>query len=137
MSIAQGVVRFIGYLRKRVKDAHVMSAYFTWEGTRVHGSKAIAIEIHPTENSAVWWYSVDAPSGYVFVRMPTVESCAHELVGRLAGESNPDARYWRWVAPERQGVLVSGDQEPPNLKVDFIVVGYQPQALVEHFSTPE
>jgi hypothetical protein len=133
IGIAQGVLQFLGYVRG-VASSAVVSALFTWDGTRIHGDE-IEVERHmDAADPAVWWYSVMDRDGYVFVRIPVVQSCAHELVGTVAGEKNPDHRYWRWVAQERQGVIVGGGSSPPSLKVDFIVVGYKPKALVEHFA---
>ena len=133
IGLAKGVFEFLGYVRG-IASAGIVSAFFTWDGTRTHGDE-IEIERHFDEKDpAVWWYSVKDCDGYVFVRIPVVQSCAHELVGTVAGEKNPDFRYWRWVAQERQGILVSGASVPPTLKVDFIVVGYKPKAIVEHFA---
>jgi len=132
--IALTLVDFFGYVR-RVRGADVVSAYFKWDGTRLEGSDRITVEKHPNaDNDAVWWFAVKDQPGYVFVRMPVIESCAYELVGMIQGEKNPDSQYWRWVAPQRPGVIVGGQEEPPNVKVDFIVVGYRPQALIKHFS---
>lgn len=86
-------------------------------------------------NVAVWWFSVKNVPDYVFVRIPLVESCAHELVGLVPGEKQPDALYWRWIAPVVPGRIYGGGQEPPNLKVDFMVFGYKPKALIKYFST--
>lgn len=133
IGIAQGVLQFLAYVRG-IASAAIVSAFFTWDGTRTHGDE-IEVERHADEkDAAVWWYSVRDRDGYVFVRIPVVQSCAHELVGTLVGENNPDPRYWRWVAQERQGVIVGGGSVPPTLKVDFIVIGYKPKAIVEHFA---
>ena len=83
----------------------------------------------------MWWFSVKDLADYTFVRLPVIESCTHELVGCVGGDKNPDPRYWRWVAQERQGVIVGGQSSPPNVKVDFMVVGYRPKALIKHFTT--
>ena len=83
----------------------------------------------------MWWYEVEELEGYTFIRMPVIESCASELIGQKEGESNPDARFWRWVAPVKQGVIYSGDYVAPNLKVEFIVVGYKPKALIDHLTS--
>lgn len=134
VSIAQGLMQFVGYVRG-IAGSNVISGYFKWDGTRIEGSDKIEVERHPSGNDeAVWWFSVKELSGYVFLRMPLIESCTHELVGLVEGEKNPDARYWRWVAQERQGVIVGGQKQPPNLKVEFVVIGYRPKALIKHFS---
>lgn len=136
VGIAQGLLQFLGYVRG-VAGSGVISAYFQCDGTRLHGSEKIVVEKHPApDGDHVWWFSVKDESAYVFIRMPIIDSCAHELVGLVSGEKNPDSRYWRWVAQERQGVIVGGQHTPPNLKVDFIVVGYRPKALIKHFTTP-
>jgi hypothetical protein len=69
---------------------------------------------------------------YVFVREPVTPSCAHELVGTVVGEAQPDSRFWRWIAPVLPGRIYGGS-DPPNLKVDFLVFGYRPKALLKHF----
>jgi hypothetical protein len=134
VGIAQGLMQFLGYLRG-IAGSNIISAHFNWDGTRNEGSDKIEVEKHPSkEGDGIWWFSVKEQADYVFIRMPVIESCAHELVGLVAGENNPDARYWRWVAQERQGVIVGGQNQPANLKVDFIVIGYRPKALIKHFS---
>ena len=134
-SIAQGLMQLLGYIRG-VAGANVISAYFKWDGTRIEGSEKVMVEKHidRAEGDEVWWYSVTDVPDYVFIRMPTIESCAHELVGLVSGEKNPDAGYWRWVAQRPQGVIAGGKAQP-NLKVDFVVVGYRPKALIKHFSS--
>lgn len=135
LSILQGVIQFAGYVRN-IADTGVISAYFQWDGTRAEGNEKIFVERHPSDSSdAVWWFSVTEVPEYTFIRMPVIESCAHELVGQVSGEENPNARYWRWVAPVKQGTIRDGKYDPPNLKVDFIVVGYRPKALIKHFTS--
>lgn len=45
----------------------------------------------------------------------------------MLGEKQPDSRCWRWIAPVLPGSLYGGD-DPPDLKVDFLVFGYRPRA---------
>jgi hypothetical protein len=119
------------YVRATV-GAEVIAAYFKYDGTRIAGSEKIEIEYHPTESKPqIWWYSVKSIADYVFVREPVNPSCAHELIGQVAGEPVPDSRFWRWVAPVLPGRIYDG--EAPNLKVDFMVFGYRPKALLKHF----
>jgi hypothetical protein len=133
LSIAKSVYQALDFIRG-ITGSRLIAAYFRHDGTRVHGSDKIEIELHRDENrQTVWWYSVKSLEDYVFVRVPVVESCAHELVGQEVGESIPDARYWRWVAPVLPGRLYGGDAV--NLKVDFLVFGYKPHALIKHFSS--
>ena len=135
LSILQAAIQFAGIVRN-IAGAGMISAYFQWDGTRVEGDEAISVERHPSDGSdAVWWFSVKEVPEYTFIRMSVIESCAYELVGCVAGEENPDVRYWRWVAPEKPGIIRDGKYEPPNLKVDFVVVGYQPKALIKHFTS--
>ncbi len=109
--------------------------YFRWDCERIEGDDKISVELHRGNDDAVWWYSVAELAEYTFLRMPVIESCAHELAGLVEGDRNPDARYWRWVAPVQPGVIVGGGVPPPNLKVDFIVVGYRPKALIKAFTS--
>lgn len=119
---------------REISGASVISAYFRHDTTHVMGSKKINVDIHPdSENKAIWWYSVQLIDDYIFIRTPLIESCAHEMVGTEEGKEQPDARYWRWVAPTLPGQIYGG--EAVNLKVDFLVYGYKPKALIKHFST--
>ena len=132
--IAQGALQFLGYVRS-ISSSAIISALFSWDGTKLHGED-IEVEKHPdgSRDPSVWWFFVKDRHDYEFVRIPVVQSCAHELVGLVAGEKNPDHRYWRWVPHAPQGMIIDGQSIRANLKVDFIVVGYKPRALVEHFT---
>ena len=133
VNLAKSGWELLEYLRK-VAGAEVVSAYFRYDGTRIEGSAKIDIELHPLEGDpAIWWYSVKLIEDYVFLREPVTPSCAHEMVGIIAGEKQPDARFWRWIAPVLPGRIYGGGTEPPNLKVDFLVFGYRPRALLKHF----
>lgn len=129
---ARDLWSFLSFLRG-VAGAHVIAAQFKWDGTRVDGSEKIKINKHrEQEFPDRFWYEVEGLDDYTFIRFPVVESCAQELVGMVKGQKNPDARYWRWVAPVPPGAIVSG--EHPNLMVDFVVVGYRPKALLKYFT---
>jgi hypothetical protein len=133
INIAKSAYQALDFIRE-IAGASVISAYFRYDGTRVEGSEKIEIELHPDEkNKAIWWYSVKPVEEYVFIRVPVIESCAHELVGTVAGEPMPDAKFWRWVAPVLPGRIYGGDAS--NLKVDFLVFGYKPKSLIKHFSS--
>jgi hypothetical protein len=133
LSVARGLWQFLGFVRG-VAGSDVISAYFSWDGTRLEGSEMIVVEKHQDANDpASWWFSVRDELDYVYVRYPVVESCAHELVGQEPGQPNPDARFWRWVAPVPPGAIAGPRRL--NLAVNFIVVGYRPKALVRHFSS--
>lgn len=133
LNLAKGLYQALDYIRG-VKNTDVIAAYFRSDGTRIEGSAKIEIEVHKDEKApSQWWYSVKPVEDYVFVREPTVESCAHELVGQVAGETSPDARYWRWIAPVLPGRIYGG--EAVNLQADFLVFGYRPTALIKHFGS--
>jgi hypothetical protein len=129
---ARDVWQFLTFLRG-VAGANVIAAQFKWDATRTDGSDKITVHKHrEDEHPDRFWYEVEAMDDYTFLRFPVVESCAHELVGMVKGQTNPDARYWRWVAPVPPGAIVGGER--PNLMVDFVVVGYRPKALLKYFT---
>ncbi len=134
VSAVQKVITFARFLRD-VGEAHVIAAHFNWAGERISGDDNIEIERHFVgEEEAIWWFSVTEIAGYTFVRAPVIESATVELVGTIKGEKNPDARFWRWMAPRVPGVIYGGQHDPPNLKVEFIVVGYRTEALIKHLA---
>ena len=116
-----------------ITGTDVISALFRHDRTNVEGSKDIIVNLHPdSKNKAIWFYSVEPIDDYIFIRTPLIESCALEIIGQEEGKSQPDARYWRWVATGLPGRIYGGDSV--NLKVDFIIYGYKPKALIKHFS---
>ena len=133
LSIAKGALELANFV-KGIADSSVISAYFDWSGDRIEGSDKIEVKRHSMEGREdVWWFSVKEESDFTFVRFPVIESCLQELAGTVNGEDNPDSRYWRWIAQARQGVILGGG-DPPNIKVNFMVLGYRSKALIEHFS---
>jgi hypothetical protein len=132
IDLAKAGWEFLEYVR-RVAGAEVISGYFKADGTRIEGSPKVVVELHRVSNPAIWWYSVKSIEDYVSLREPTNPTCAHELVGLVGSEKQPDSRFWRWIAPVLPGRIYGGD-DPPNLKVDFLVFGYRPRALLKHFS---
>jgi hypothetical protein len=105
---ARDLWQFLTFLRG-VAGANVIAAQFKWDGTRVDGSDKITIRKHREEEYPDrFWYEVEPLDDYTFVRFPVVESSAHELVGTVKGQANPDARYWRWVAPDGSPPWASG-----------------------------
>ena len=131
LAIGKGVLEFLEHV-KHLKGSEVISALFSWDGTRLSGSDGVEIVKHDVDEPGVWLYSVQEKDGYTFVRMPTVPTAVVELLGTVKGESNPDARYWRWVGNREPGVIAGPGS--PNAKTDFVVIGYRPKALVDHFS---
>lgn len=135
ISITQGVLQGLDFI-KGIAGSNIISGYFRHDGTRIEGTKKVEILIHPSEeNPSVWWYQVKPLEDYAFMRVPVVGSGVHELLGLVKGEDNPDADYWRWIATTRPGVIVGGQKDTPNAKVDFVVIGYRPKAIVKHFSS--
>ncbi|MEQ8693977.1 MAG: hypothetical protein RIC85_01440 [Gammaproteobacteria bacterium] len=133
LSAAKDTWSLLTFLTDKV-GISVISAYFRYDGTRVDGSEKIAIQLHPIEDEpSIWWYSVKPRKDYVFLREPVNPGSAVELVGTVQGEKQPDAHYWRWIGPTLPG-RIWGDKEPPNLRMDFLVFGYRPKALIKHFS---
>lgn len=118
---------------RSIAEAGTIGAYFRYDGTRVDGSAKINVELHyEGQAPGIWWYSVSALHDYAFLREP-VNPSAIELVGHVKGEVQPDSTYWRWVAPILPGRIYGGG-DPPNLKVDFLVFGYRPRALLKYFA---
>ena len=136
VSLGKNLFEFLGQI-KSIVGADVVSAYFKFDCTRVAGSEKIVVELQKpedTDNVAVWFYYVKPVEDYVFIRYPIVESCAHELVATIVGEKQPNAEIWRWIAPVLPGRIYGGGEQPPNLRVDFLVFGYKPKALIKFFS---
>ena len=116
-----------------LKNGKVISALFDANGTRKYGNKKVIVEKINTGSDVVWWYKVKEINDYVFVRFPVIDSVVEEIAGQENGESNPGTIYWRWVSKARSGTIVDGSSDPVNITVDFIIVGYQPKALIDHF----
>ena len=134
MSIAKGSYDFLNFVRG-IKDTDVIAALFDQDGRLTDGNEKIDVEKILTDRVDIWWYKVKEVPGYVFDRIPLTASCVQEMAGCIQGEANPRADYWRWYAPERQGVIIDGSSRPTNIKVSFIVVGYKPKALLKYFTS--
>jgi hypothetical protein len=133
IAIGQNVLRFLNIV-KGIKDANVIAALFDPDGNRKDGDKRIKVIVHAEgQEAGTWWYEVEALSDYTFVRFPVSESGITEVIGAANEALNPDARYWRWVPLGLPGRIYGGASS--NARVDFVVVGYRPAALVKYFST--
>lgn len=134
ISIVTNGLHLIEFMRG-LTGTDIISALFDAEGKRTSGSELIEVVNIPGHDDSVWWYAVKDVPDYIFIRMALIPSCVQEIAGRVAGEKNPNATYWRWIATERQGLIADDSQSPPNIRVSFIVIGYKPKALMKHFSS--
>lgn len=134
ISLGKDLFQFITFL-KGIVGADIISGYFKFDGTLIHGSKKIKVELNKTGRSDVFWFNVAALDDYVFVRFPINSSGVEELIGKVVGEQLPDPIYWRWVTKAQSGTIVGGNYNPPNTKIDFVVVGYKPKAVIKHLSS--
>jgi len=128
------VLQFIAEIRK-LTGSKPIASLFEWDGSevkRVYGSEQVEIETQPDDKAAgVTWFWVKEKDDYTFLRFPVIESSAQELVGSVVGEEGPGSRLWRWIARPREGVIVGGNYDPPNLKLQFVVIGYKPKELID------
>ena len=137
-NVLQGL-RGLDFVRGLV-GANVISAYFRHDGTRIEGDEKINVERIPSESGNVLWFHVKQIDDYAFVRFPLSGSGIEELLATTNDDESedeplPDAMYWRWVARARTGTIVGGQDDPPSVRVDFVVIGYRPKAILKHFST--
>lgn len=128
---AGGIYKFISSLLD-VANANVLATHFKFDGTRVAGSDKVAVSLAKSDsNPAVFWLSVNAFEDYAFVRSAVNPSGVYELIRFSGANSYTDPNVWRWVAIP-PGVALSF--EPPNAKVDFIVIAYRPSSLLNALS---
>lgn len=120
----------IDFLKKN-KDQYVTkSALFQWDGAHLEGSKEVEIEIirfQEPEKANQWFYRVKPKEGYVFVHMPLIPGAVHVDNGQLVSDTNPNAEIFRYVGNMFSAVMSGGN---PNVKTNFIVVGYRPKDLL-------
>lgn len=133
IAIGKNALEFLAFI-KGLTDSNVISAYFNWDGTLIEGNKKIEInKINDSTYQDVWWFQVEELKDYVFVRIPVVNSCLQEIPGQYVGE-NPNADMWRWIPFIEERAVLATDHTG-NIKVNFVIVGYRPKALVKHFSS--
>lgn len=130
LSIGKDIFQFFGFLNS-VAGADVISAYFRFDSTRIYGSERIVVQLNTTEIPEVFWLNVEPIDDYVFVRFPINDSGCEEIIGTVVGEKFADPNYWRWVQKARSGTIVGGGSNPANSKVDFVIVGYRPKAIID------
>ena len=138
LSGAVKAMQFVGEIKK-LTGSKPIAYFFEWDGSevkRVHGSEHVEIETHPDkEATSVTWFSVKEKDDYTFLRFAVIESAVQELLGQVPGEESPDTRYWRWVARPKEGVVVGGNYVAPNVKLQFVVIGYRPKELIDAISS--
>ena len=128
-------ITLIEFLRKHWEQYSVISALFQWNGTRIEGDERIIVEKIPVEGREdTWFYKIREIEGYVFVHMPVIPGSVYIDNAKVKGEKNPDAKLFRYVGNIFSPVISGGN---PNVKVDFIVVGYKPRDLLRMKETGE
>lgn len=132
-SVTEGL-HLLAFVRG-ITGSDIISALFDADGNRTAGSELIEVTNIPGPDKSVWWYAVKDVPDYIFTRMALIPSHVQEIADCVAGEKNPNALYWRWIAMEPQGVLIDNGQNPPNIRVNFMIIGYKPEALIKHFSS--
>ncbi len=128
---AFGLINFV----KGLVGSEVVSAYYRWDTTKVHGSEKIVVELIKSDQDDMFWFNVKPIEDYVFIHFPLNDAGCEELIGTEVGATLPDPNYWRWVQSARSGTIVGGNNTPPNAKVDFVVVGYKPKAITKYLSS--
>lgn len=117
----------IDFLKKNWEHYKTVSALFKWDGTKVEGDDKIAVvKIQVKGSRDKWFFRIRPVDGYVFVYMPLIPSVVVDN-GTLGGEKNPDADLFRFVGNLFSSVISGGN---PNVKADFLVVGYKPKDLL-------
>lgn len=113
-------------LQKKWGEYKVISALFKWDGSRSYGDEKIVITKHDAEDGS-WFYSVNELDDYVFIRIPINASCVIERPGTVPGDKSADSKYFRYIAVP-DGHIYGGTL--PNVRVDFMVIGYKPKDLL-------
>jgi len=133
VGLTKDLFGFLSWI-KSIAGSDVISAYCRYDGTKVSGSELIEIEMHATDSKDLFFLSVKEIKDYVFVRFPINDAGCYEQIGQHKDEY-PDPKYWRWVPSPRKGIVVDGDFMPRNAKVDFIVIGYRPNAIIQQYQS--
>ena len=115
------------FLEKRYDQYTVIHALFSWDFKRLNGDENIEVEkiVHPTD-PAIWYYRVKPYKNYIFVPFP-VNPAVNVDYGSVEG-TNPDSNIFRYVSSP-MAYFASGGEK--NLKVNFIVFGYEAENLIE------
>lgn len=117
------------FLRKHWDEYIVISAMFSHDGKFIAGDRRIKVKKIPVKGRTdMWFYRVDPLDDYIFIHFPVNPGAVYIDNGKLSGESNPDARLFRYVGNPLAHFESGGS---PNVKVDFIVVGYKAKDLLK------
>lgn len=133
-SLTKDFFQFLNFLRG-VVGADIISSYHRYDGAKVEGAKQIEIELSTTENAEVFYFNVKPLDDYIFVRFPLNSAGCEEEIATVKDQVLPDPNIWRWMQSARSGILIDGRYRAPNAKVDFVVVGYRPKALIKYLAS--
>lgn len=115
------------FLEKRYNKYTVIHALFSAEGKRINGNDKIVVELIPSTKPSIWYFRIKPYKNYIFVPFP-VNPAVNVDYGTLHDDVNPDSGIFRYVSSP-MAHFASGGEE--NLKVDFIVFGYEVENLIE------
>ncbi|MCK5112129.1 MAG: hypothetical protein KAQ84_01175 [Thermoplasmatales archaeon] len=117
-------------LTKKWKEYKVISALFSWDGTKLEGEDKIEVEMHyfnDAPKDEAWFYFIKPINDYVFLRIPVNPGSVVESPVKI--NKTPDATYFRYVkAPDG---FIRNVGHWPNVKTDFMVIGYMPKDLLK------
>ena len=121
-------------ITKKYKDFKTISAMFDWSGKRIEGNEQIEVEFNPVryqgkKTDNFWFYCINPIEDYVFIRIPVNIGCVVESAFHSIDETNPDSNKFRYVQTPDGFIYNTG--YIPNVKTDFIVVGYKPKDLLK------
>lgn len=115
-------------ITKKYKDIKIISAMFDFEGNRLYGDKNIVVVKNSYKDAPkdkAWFYSIEKYKDYVFIRIPVNPGC---VIESPAMHDRPDANFFRYIKAPDGFIRNAGYW--PNVRTDFMVVGYQPKELL-------
>jgi hypothetical protein len=117
-------------LIRKIKHRHeVLSALFSWDGTRLKGDPRVVVKVRigGVSEQDLWWYEVEPVNDFLFLRFPVNPGSVVESAGRDPNEPTSDTKYFRYVSGPSGAV-----QGHPlsNVRVNFMVFGYKPDDLL-------
>lgn len=124
------ILNLYEFIDKKLDKASVLRAYFSWDGIKKYGSDEISIRLSANPNKEkIWFYQITPYKNFVFVPYPVNPGINIDF-GKQTDDKNPDSSFFRYVASPL-AKFASGGEE--NIKVDFIVLGYIPNDLIDKF----